>query len=109
MLEKNELTVTLLNRDAREYAATVRVTGREEMQEAETRECFGAQEEAYRIMLRNFADAIRDGEPLIAPGSDGKPTLEIINGAYLSAWRGERVKIPVDSELYEQMLNQQND
>lgn len=48
-------------------------------------------------ILQNFSNAIRFGEPLISPGEDGLPALELCNAAYLSAWRGQTVRLPVDA------------
>ena len=104
VLDKNRLTVTRLNLDAAEYAASARRTGREDLMESETVEIFSGQEDAYRIMLNNFAEAVLEGKPLIAPGTDGEKTLELINGAYMSAWLGEKVKLPVDRREYEKLL-----
>ena len=59
--------------------------------------------------MGNFADAVREGKPLIAPGKDGEQTLELINGAYLSAWTGERICLPIDREWYGSMLEGQDE
>jgi len=72
--------------------------------ESETVEIFSGQEDSYRIMLNNFAEAVLEGKPLIAPGMDGEKTLELINGAYMSAWLGEKVPLPVDRREYEKLL-----
>ena len=61
---------------------------------------FGSDEHAYEIMLNNFGAAIRGEAPLIAPGRDGITTLELINAAYLSAWEGRRLQLPVDGQQY---------
>lgn len=37
------------------------------------------------LILRNFADHILHGEPLIAPGHEGLNELMISNSAYLSS------------------------
>lgn len=56
-------------------------------------------------MLRNFAAAIQKREPLIAPGSDGVNTLTLVNGAYLSAWEGRRLTLPIDGKRYLEELS----
>lgn len=55
-------------------------------------------------ILKNFADAILDGTPLLAPGYDGINELEISNAAYLSDSLGKAVKIPVDGKEFDRFL-----
>lgn len=43
-------------------------------------------------ILKNFANAILNGEELIAPGEDGIKGLTISNAIHLSSWTGEEVK-----------------
>ncbi len=60
---------------------------------------------AHNGILRNFADAILRGAPLIAPGVEGIRELTISNAAYLSAWKGNiPIKLPFDSREFDQML-----
>ncbi|MBE6634318.1 MAG: Gfo/Idh/MocA family oxidoreductase [Ruminococcaceae bacterium] len=47
-------------------------------------------------ILKNFASAVLHGTPLLAPGKDGIHELTISNAAYLSAWTGETVPIPMN-------------
>ena len=56
-------------------------------------------------MLKNFAEAVLYGADLISPGEEGIQTLEMINGAYLSAWIGQKIRLPVNPEEYEKMLH----
>ena len=51
-------------------------------------------------ILRNFADAVRYGTPLLAPGEEGIHSLSISNAAYLSAWTHDWAAIPVDEETF---------
>ncbi len=55
-------------------------------------------------ILNNFADAIYDGVPLIAPGEEGINSLALSNAAYLSSWTGDWADIPVDAEGFEKHL-----
>lgn len=55
-------------------------------------------------ILENFAHAILDGEPLIAPGKEGIRELTLSNAAYLSAWLERPVTLPMDDALYAEML-----
>ncbi len=57
-------------------------------------------------ICQNFANAILYGEKLISPGLEGINALQIINGAYLSSWTGQPVKLPVDGELYKKLLDE---
>ena len=56
--------------------------------------------------MNNFADAILDGAPLLAPGYEGLNSLSISNAAYLSAWTDDWAEIPVSEELFEKHLNE---
>ena len=51
-------------------------------------------------ILENWAAAILDGAPLIAPGQEGIRSLELINAAYLSAWEDRTVHLPLDDSYY---------
>lgn len=56
-------------------------------------------------MLENFADAVMNGAPLIAPGVEGVRELEISNAAYLSAWRDRWVDVPCSRKEFERELD----
>ena len=58
----------------------------------------------HRDILQNFANALRFGEKLIAPGCDGLHQLAIQNAAYLSAWKGMPVILPFDEAEYDALL-----
>lgn len=51
-------------------------------------------------ILTNFADAILDGTPLIAPAAEAIHSLELANAMLLSTWLDRTVEIPIDSSLY---------
>ena len=55
-------------------------------------------------ILQNFTNALRFGEPLLAPGVDGLNQLAIQNAAYLSAWKGCTVHLPFDDGEYDALL-----
>lgn len=56
-----------------------------------------AKEPGHIGILANFACAVLNGEPLIAPGNEGINELLLSNAAYLSAWRGGgKIKLPPD-------------
>ena len=61
----------------------------------------------HRAILQNFANALRFGEPLLAPGEDGLHQLTLQNAAYLSAWKGNvPVTLPFDAQEYDRLLAQ---
>ncbi len=55
-------------------------------------------------ILDNFTKAIINNEPLLSPGTEGIYGLTISNAAYLSSWTGKPVTLPLDKELYHDML-----
>lgn len=63
----------------------------------------------YQILFQNVSDHIRLGEPLICTGEDGLKGVEMANGSYLSAWLDCTVNLPIDDELYANMLQQKID
>ncbi|MCR4851300.1 MAG: Gfo/Idh/MocA family oxidoreductase [Lachnospiraceae bacterium] len=74
--------------------------------ETEYEEYTAAEPDGHPILLNNFADAIIDGTPLIAPGFEGLNSLSISNAAYLSAWTDDWAEIPVCEEMFEKHLNE---
>ena len=100
VIEGGKLTHTALPIDEREYVSTPES---EEMTPTVT----VVDDEDYNghiMIIENFADAIRNGTPLISPGVEAIRELTISNAAYLSAWTGERIKLPMDDERYLSML-----
>lgn len=59
----------------------------------------------HTAVLENFAANILDGEPLIAPGSDGINGVALANAIHLSSWLGKEVELPIDEEVYFAELN----
>lgn len=57
-------------------------------------------------ILRNFADAILDGAPLIAPAAEGVHSLELANAMLYSTWTGATVELPLDAAAYEHGLQE---
>jgi predicted dehydrogenase len=68
---------------------------------------------AYRLgvigqhmnIFRNFSRAVLFGEKLIAPGEEGVNGLTVSNAAYLSAWTGKEIELPLDEDLFLTELN----
>lgn len=55
-------------------------------------------------LMENFAAAILDGEPLIAPGRDGLASIELANGIVHSSLEGRTVDLPLDGAAWESRL-----
>lgn len=104
LLEGDVLTLHTYSPDTGTYRRTAGCTERQKLTETVTREDFGPQEEPYPAMLQNFGRAILCGEPLAAPGAEGVNALSLTDAAYLSAWLGEKVRLPLDAERFEQEL-----
>ena len=55
-------------------------------------------------IIQNFADAILDGAPIIAPAEEGLKSVELANAMIYSGWTGRPVELPLDSAEYERAL-----
>lgn len=64
------------------------------------------EESGHLGILNDFSAAIREGTPLLAPGTDGIYGLSIANAAYLSQAENRWVSLPLDAEAYERVLRQ---
>ncbi|MFO1491215.1 MAG: Gfo/Idh/MocA family oxidoreductase [Kiritimatiellia bacterium] len=60
----------------------------------------------HKTILQNVVNAIRDGEELIAPGSDGIHSIELANAMLYSSWTNGTVELPLDGDAYEAALNE---
>jgi predicted dehydrogenase len=58
----------------------------------------------HHAIWANFADAIVDQKPLIAPGVEGIHSVELVNAMLMSGLQGQPVDLPIDREGYEQLL-----
>lgn len=64
-------------------------------------------EPGHRFIFENFADAIGDpAVTLIAEGREGVASLEIANGAIMSAWRRVPVELPLAPQQYRSFLTE---
>lgn len=57
-------------------------------------------------ILQNFADAILDGTPLIAPAIEGIHSVELANAMLLSTWEDATVELPIDAAHYSRRLDE---
>jgi predicted dehydrogenase len=55
-------------------------------------------------VLQNFIDAILDGQPLIAPASEGLQSVELANAILFSSALNQTVELPLDAAAYERHL-----
>jgi len=57
-------------------------------------------------LMTNFADAIIDGAPLIAPGEEGMGSVELANVMLYSSLADETINMPMDGAAFEAKLNE---
>ena len=62
--------------------------------------------EQHSGVMNAFAAHILRGEPLIANGAEGINGLMISNAAFLSSWLDKTVELPVDEDLYYELLQE---
>jgi len=60
----------------------------------------------HLAILRNFADAILDGAPLIAPAGEGIRSVELANAMVMSSLQERTVELPLDGAAFEKQLQQ---
>lgn len=56
-------------------------------------------------ILKNFSNAIRLGEPLLAPAPEGIHSVELGNAILMSSILGETVDVPLSGVKFEKILN----
>ncbi len=59
----------------------------------------------HAILMRNFVNAIREGEELIAPGTDGLNSVELANVLLYSSLVDQTIQMPMDGGAFEDKLN----
>ncbi len=55
-------------------------------------------------ILNNFADAVLDGVPLIAPAEEGIHSVELANAMLLSTFERKAIELPLNAARYEKAL-----
>ncbi len=103
--ENGEIRMFLLNMSTDEYTKTSeegfgRIEG-----EWVTVETDGINDQHVGVM-NAFAAHILRGEPLVAEGKEGINGLTISNAAFLSSWLNKTIELPMDEELYYEMLKE---
>ncbi len=54
----------------------------------------------HNLITQNFVNAIFDGEPLIAPATEGLASVELSNAMIYSSLTKKTVELPLDAEAY---------
>jgi len=62
--------------------------------------------EQHTGILKNFAAAILDGTPLIAPAAEGIHSVELANAMLMSSFLDKTVELPLDAAAYEGLLKE---
>ncbi len=60
----------------------------------------GGQGGQHTEIMQNFADAVLDGVPLIAPAAEGLQSVELANAMLLSTWLNETVELPLSGATF---------
>lgn len=100
VLENNKLLYTKLEEDVRDFTMHAETGfGLPKMTTEEI--VIDDPSPEHRGILRNYTNHILNGEPLIAPGTDGINGLSISNAAHLSAWKNNKwIDLPNDGEEF---------
>lgn len=102
ILEGGKLTLHKLSIDEREF----RLMPEDRKNSVTVTELTDEKINGHCAILENFAAAILDGTPLLAPGVDALCELELSNAAYLSAWQNQKISIPVNDEAFLNILEE---
>lgn len=129
-IDDDKLRIWRFSRDLEEYSKNATCSSTQEL--SESYEEFDLEtesgDEPYRKVLENFGQAVElkmnqnpsqmanqlaeatdttiATETTITNGQDGINTLELTCGAYLSAFKGKKVRIPVNGEEYRDFLDE---
>lgn len=60
----------------------------------------------HRFVIQNFANAILNGEKLIASGCEGMNSVMIANAILLSSFKKQTIEIPLDGDEFENKLQE---
>ena len=103
VLEKGKLTLFLTEGDERKFCYTC-PDGFPHFEIKETVIEQTERETAHNGILQNFTDAVLDGAPLLASGYEGIKEITLSNAAYLSAWTGKKINLPLDYDAFDAEL-----
>lgn len=105
VMENNKLMFTRNAADMLEFCRTAK-TGFSKPDVSTGEIPFASATAPHATLLQNFVNAIRAGEPLIAPGADGIHSVELANVMVYSSLINETVELPMSGAAWEQQLNQ---
>ncbi len=108
LLENDTLHIWKYGCDIREYIENEPVSSRENMAPSEEVLQFEKTPEPYPQMLEEFARAVISGDPTLLSSSGRAAVNQVMltNAAYYSAWKNERVALPIDENEYEKLLKE---
>ena len=103
VLENNQLTFTRNAVDMIEHCRTSKV-GFLKPETTLVNLPFTDAAAPHATLMTNFADAILDGAPLIAPGAEGLGSVELANGLLYSSLLEQTIRLPMDGAAFEAKL-----
>ena len=103
VVENNEIHLWELEMTEQEFTATNKIPFCQPKFTYRQVEAPGV-ETAHCGVLNAWAGNILRGEPLVAGGEEGLNGLTISNAMHMSAWTGKEVALPIDDEVFYQML-----
>jgi len=108
-VEDGKIGLYTYSRDQEEYSKMAKCQSTQEISEEYTEFLFDEEggDAPYVEILENFGRAC-NGEDVetLTNGSDGIKTLELTCGAYLSAYKGKKIELPVNGEEYRDFLDE---
>jgi predicted dehydrogenase len=105
VLENNQLTFTRNAVDMIEHCRTSKV-GFLKPEATQVNLPFTDATTPHATLMTNFADAILDGTPLIAPGAEGLGSVELANVLLYSSLLEQTIQLPMDGAAFEAKLNE---
>lgn len=107
VLTQEGLTIWRFEPELEAYRKQTACNSDEEMTVSYRKVAASKDEQPYHAFLENFSRHILEGEPLLVTGEDALGAIELCNAAYLAAWKGKRVFLPVDEVEYQEALEVQ--
>ena len=105
VLENNQLTFTRNAVDMIEHCRTSKV-GFLKPEATQVDLPFTDAAAPHATLMANFADAILDGSPLIAPGAEGLGSVELANVLLYSSLVDQTISLPMDGAAFETKLKE---
>lgn len=95
--------------DSDEYQKTSEKNSREELlvSEVELDLPKDPGPEVYLGVLENFGKAVLNGSELMCDGTEGTKAVHLSSAAYMSAWEGKRVELPINEEMFDDLMAEQ--